>query len=73
MLTLSGFRLDLAVVTTFPDVLNRCSEAELVAHIDISTPFLIKMDIYCCIPSTIVICLLLGLSLELKNSGQVQH
>ena len=69
MLTLSGFRVDLAAVTTFPDVLNRRSEAELVAHIhiDISVPILIKMDMYCCIPSTMVI-RLLDLTLELTNS-----
>ena len=32
MLTLSGFKQDLAGVTTFPDVLNNLSEAQLVAQ-----------------------------------------
>ena len=32
MLTLSGFKQDLAGVTTFPDVLNNLSKAQLVAQ-----------------------------------------
>ena len=32
MLTLSGFRVDLLGITTFPDVLKSHSDAELVAH-----------------------------------------
>ena len=72
MLTLSGLRVDLAGVTTFPDVLKRHSETELVAHthIDISVPFLIRMR---CILSTMVMHLLLGLTLELTNSDLVLH
>ena len=74
MLAFSGFRVDRAAVTRFHDMLNRCLEAELVAHTHrYFHANLIKMDMHCCIPFTIVIRLLLGLTLELTNGGQVQH